>query len=94
MEEKGIVDHDFLPSEPRRLGSGQRLDTTASCSGQGRGGGASEAGLKRETISGNNPFLLHVLVHVLQGVKDVLLPPIPSQKWLGTMANPHYEPHC
>ena len=22
-----------------------------------------------ETISGNNPFLLHVVVHVLQGVK-------------------------
>ena len=27
------------------------------------------AGLRRETIAGNNPFLLHVMVHVLQGVK-------------------------
>ena len=26
-------------------------------------------GLKRETIAGNNPFVLHVMVHVLQGVK-------------------------
>ena len=34
-----------------------------------RGGGAPAAGLRRETIAGNNPFLLHVAVHVLQGVK-------------------------
>ena len=28
-----------------------------------------EAGLKRETFASNNPFLLHVVVHVLEGVK-------------------------
>jgi hypothetical protein len=27
-----------------------------------------EAGLKRDTFAANNPFLLHVVVHVLQGV--------------------------
>ena len=35
-------------------------------------GGASlqrAAGFRRETIPGNNPFLLHVAVHVLQGVR-------------------------
>ncbi|CAL8321476.1 unnamed protein product [Boreogadus saida] len=55
---------------------GKRLGSTASCSGQHRGGGPSaagsgerEAGLEWETIAGNNPFLLHVGVHVLQGVK-------------------------
>ena len=28
-----------------------------------------EAGLKQETNEGNNPFRLHLVVHVLQGVK-------------------------
>ena len=33
-------------------------------------------GLKRETFAANNPFLLHVVVHVLEGVKvKVPFPP-------------------
>ena len=83
MGEKGIVARDCFPLEPlfllardHHLGSRQSLGTTFSCSGQRGGGGPSaagsgerEAGLKRETIAGNNPFLLHVVVHVFQGVK-------------------------
>ena len=34
-----------------------------------------EAGLKRETFAGNNPFLLDVVVHVLQGVKAKIIFP-------------------
>ena len=55
MEEKGIV-------------AGQRLGTSASCSAVVPR--QREAGLKRETFAANNPFLLHVVVHVLEGVKD------------------------
>ena len=61
MGEKGIVARNCLPPEPR-----QRAVLVL------RGGGASRqraAGLRRETIAGNNPFLLHVVVHVLQGDK-------------------------
>ena len=59
-----IVDLRFSPdgaSLPRdhRLSSGQ----------QAAGSRQREAGLKRETIAANNPFLLHVVVHVLHGVK-------------------------
>ena len=65
-------------------GSGQRRDTTASAASSGqqaalrhhrpealvpRGGGTSAAGLQWETIAGINPFLLHVAVYVLKGVK-------------------------
>ena len=40
------------------------------------GGGQRAAGLQWETIAANNPFLLHVVVHVLQGVKaKVPFPP-------------------
>ena len=33
------------------------------------GGGALAARLQGEAMAGNNPFLLHVAIHVLQGVK-------------------------
>ena len=61
MEEKGIV-------------AGQRLGTSASCSagwGWSLGSGplAAGSGLRRETFAANNPFRLHVVVHVLEGVK-------------------------
>ena len=56
MEEKGIV-------------AGQRLGTSASCSAEAVVPRQQEAGLKRETFGANNPFLLHVVVHVLEGVK-------------------------
>ncbi|CAL8321932.1 unnamed protein product [Boreogadus saida] len=55
-EEKGIV-------------AGQRLGTSASCSAEAVVPRQREAGLKRETLAANNPFLLHVVVHVLEGVK-------------------------
>ena len=44
-----------------------------------RRGGASR---RRETITGNNPLLLHVAIHVLQGVKAKDFAPFPSQSWL------------
>ena len=56
MEEKIIV-------------AGQRLGTSASCSAEAVVPRQREAGLKRETFAANNPFLLHVVVHVLEGVK-------------------------
>ena len=56
MEEKGIV-------------AGQRLGTSASCSAEAVVPRQREAGLKQETFAANNPFLLHVVVHVLEGVK-------------------------
>ncbi|CAL8388311.1 unnamed protein product [Boreogadus saida] len=48
--------------EEKGIVAGQRLCTSAS-------GGGPSAGLKRETFAANNPFLLHVVVHVLEGVK-------------------------
>ena len=39
------------------------------CSGTSASGGVPSAGLKLETFAANNPFLLHVVVHVLEGVK-------------------------
>ncbi|CAL8314471.1 unnamed protein product [Boreogadus saida] len=48
--------------EEKGIVAGQRLGTSAS-------GGGPSAGLKRETFAANNPFLLHVVVHVLEGVK-------------------------
>jgi hypothetical protein len=59
MEEKGIVAGQRLPpppAAPRRwsLGSGPL---------------ATGSGLKRETFAANKPFHLHVVVHVLEGVK-------------------------
>ena len=53
MEEKGIV-------------AGQRLGTSASCSAEAVVPRQREVGLKRETFAANNPFLLHVVVHVLE----------------------------
>ena len=71
-----------------RVGSGQRValrhhqrlgTTSAQAPPAPRwwslGSGQQEAGLKRETIAGNNPFLLHVVVHVLQGVMPKFLSP-------------------
>ena len=70
MEEKGIV-------------AGQRLGTSASCSAEAVVPRQREAGLKWETFAANNPFLLHVVVHVLEGVKaKVPFPPNHSQPWL------------
>ena len=58
MEEKGIVARKCLPVEPRfPLPRDHRL-SAARC----RGGCPSAARLRRETNSGNNPFLLHVVV--------------------------------
>ncbi|CAL8388482.1 unnamed protein product [Gadus morhua 'NCC'] len=77
-----------LVPRQRVAGSGQRSGTSATwhwclAAVVPRGGGASSAGLWRETIAGNNPFFLHVAVHVLQGVKaEVPFPPIPPQPWL------------
>ena len=48
--------------EEKGIVAGQRLGTSAS-------GGGPSAGLKRETFASNNPFLLHVVVHVFEGVK-------------------------
>ncbi|CAL8345014.1 unnamed protein product [Boreogadus saida] len=53
------MNHD---KEEKGIVAGQRLGTSAS-------GGRPSAGLKRETFAANNPFLLHVVVHVLEGVK-------------------------
>ena len=53
------MNHD---KEEKGIFAGQRLCTSAS-------GGGPSAGLKRETFAANNPFLLHVVVHVLEGVK-------------------------
>ena len=47
------------------------------------------AGHRRETIAGNNPFLLHVVVHVLQGVKAKV--PFPQFILHHGWDNPHYE---
>ena len=63
MEEKGIVTRGCLLTEPRCRG------TTASCSAEAVVPRQREAGLKWGTFAANNPFLLHVVVHVLQGVK-------------------------
>ncbi|CAL8388404.1 unnamed protein product [Boreogadus saida] len=48
--------------EEKGIVAGQRIGTSAS-------GGGPSAGLKRETFAANDPFLLHVVVHVLEGVK-------------------------
>ena len=79
---KGIVARECWP----RLSPAGSPSTTASAAG---GGGASVlgsrqwaagSGHRRETIAGNNPFLLHVAVHVLQGVKaKVPFPPRQSR---------------
>ncbi|CAL8390858.1 unnamed protein product [Boreogadus saida] len=62
--------------EEKGIVAGQHLGTSAS-------GGGPSAGLKLETFAANNPFLLHVVVHVLEGVKaKVPSPPIHSQPWL------------
>ncbi|CAL8395120.1 unnamed protein product [Boreogadus saida] len=65
MEEKGIVDRGCLPPEPRCRGT----TASASFSAEAVVPRQREAGLKRETFKANNPFLLYVVVHVLQGVK-------------------------
>ncbi|CAL8259298.1 unnamed protein product [Boreogadus saida] len=70
MEEKGIVARDCLPPGPRcplpaatrhhrREAPPPRGTTATRHAARFRGGGASTAGLRRETIAGNNPFLLH-----------------------------------
>ena len=78
MEEKGIVARDCCPrlspagaSLPRDhlLGSAQAPPPPAAASTEAVVPWQREAGLKRETFAGNNPFLLHVVVLVLQGVK-------------------------
>ena len=61
--------------EEKEIVAGQRLGTSASCSAEAGVPQQWEAGLKRETFAANNPFLLHVLVHVLQGVKPKFLSP-------------------
>ena len=65
MEEKGIVVRDCLP----RLSPAGASLLSADRSTEAVVPWQREAGLKRETFAGNNPFLLHVVVHVLQGVK-------------------------
>ena len=68
------MNHD---KEEKGIFAGQRLGTSAS-------GGGPSAGLKRETFAANNPFLLSVVVYVLEGFKaKVPFPPIHSQTWLG-----------
>ena len=58
MEEKGIVACDcLLPAACCPLPAAEAVVPRQRA-----------AGLQRETIAGNNPFLLHVVVHVLQGV--------------------------
>ena len=79
---KGIVARDCLPLEPRFLAD-EALQPQKQAAVVPRGGGQREAGLRRETIAGNNAFLLHVVVHLHQGVKaKVPSPPIPSRPWL------------
>ncbi|CAL8340873.1 unnamed protein product [Boreogadus saida] len=56
MEEKGIVARDCLPLEPRY---GR---TTASALPTAEAVVPLAARLRRETITGNDPFLLHVVV--------------------------------
>jgi hypothetical protein len=76
MEEKGIVASDCLPLEPRfPLPAARCRGTNASALPAAGGVGAQalpaaetvvprqrEEGLKRESIAGNNLFLLHVVV--------------------------------
>ena len=54
------MNHD---KEEKGIVAGQRLGTSVS-------GGGPSAGLKRETFAANNPFLLHVVVHVLANVEE------------------------
>ena len=55
--------------------------------------GALAAGLRRETIPGNNPFLLHVAVQYgLQGVRAIV--PFPQLLLNHGRDNPHYESCC
>ena len=69
--------------EEKGIVAGQRLGTSA---------GGPSAGLKLETFAANNPFLLHVVVHVLDGVKAK----VPSPQLILNLAwdNPHYESRC
>ena len=71
--------------EEKGIVPGQRLGTSAS-------GGGPSAGLKRETFAANNPFLLHVVVHVLEGVKAK----VPSPQFILNLGwdNPQYESRC
>ena len=55
--------------EEKRIVAGQRLGTSASCRAEALVPRQREVGLKRETLAANNPFLLRVVVHVLEGVK-------------------------
>ncbi|CAL8338343.1 unnamed protein product [Boreogadus saida] len=76
---------DFLKNmnhdkEEKGIFAGQRLGTSAS-------GGSPSAGLKRETFAANNPFLLHVVVHVLEGVKAKV--PFPQFLLNHGSDNPH-----
>ena len=55
--------------EEKRIVAGQRLGTSASCSAEAVVPRPREEGLERESFAAINPFLLHVVVHVLEGVK-------------------------
>ena len=82
MEEKGIVASDCLPLEPRfplstaraccRGITASALPPTEAVDPRQRGSGGKQS---RSTITGNNPFLLHVTVNVLQGVEAIVLFP-------------------
>ena len=81
MAEKGIIARDCLQPEPLCPLTPTPRKRAACLAAVGSGQRAE--GIWRETITGNNPFLFLVAVHVLQGVKaEVPFPPIPSQPWL------------
>ena len=62
MEEKGIVARDCFPPEPCSPLQQGTLPSSEAVVPRQRG-----VGLRRETIAGNNPFLLHV---VFQSTSD------------------------
>ncbi|CAL8352096.1 unnamed protein product [Boreogadus saida] len=80
MEEKGFVARNCLPPEPRCPRQGTSASEAGS--GQRQGGGFSRqqaAGLRRDTIAGNNPFLLHdveYLIPVIDQEEDTVQPDI------------------
>ena len=81
MEEKGIVARGCLPPGPRCRGNTAEATLPRRCP-EAVVPRHRAAGLRQERTTGNNPFLLHVAVHVLQGDKGK----VPFPQFLLTMA--------